>query len=46
MDGPSKRDQRRALFFRRWLYWVLITILVLCLMGLGLNVAAWLGLTF
>lgn len=45
MDGPSKRDQRRALFFRRWLYWVLITILVLCLMGLGLNVAAWLGLT-
>ena len=28
MDQPSKHDQRRALFFRRWLYWVLITTLV------------------
>lgn len=44
MDQPSKRDQRRALFFRRWLYWVLITILVLCVIGLGVNVAEWLGI--
>lgn len=43
MDHPSKRDQRRALFFRRWLSWVLITILVLCVIGLGVNVAQWLG---
>ena len=43
MDHPSKRDERRALFFRRWLYWVLITILVLCLIGFGVNVASWLG---
>lgn len=43
MDQPSKRDQRRALFFRRWLYWVLITILVLCVIGLGVNVAQRLG---
>lgn len=35
MDHPSKRDQRRALFFRRWLSWVLITILVLCVIGLA-----------
>ena len=39
MDHPSKRDQRRALFFRRWLSWLLITILVLCVIGLGLNAA-------
>ncbi len=43
MDHPSKRDQRRALFFQRWLSWVLITILVLCVIGLGVNVAQWLG---
>ena len=44
MDHPSKRDQQRALFFRRWLYWVLITILVLCVIGFGVNLAEWLGL--
>lgn len=44
MEQPSKRDQRRALFFRRWLYWVLITTLVLCVIGLGVNVAQWLGI--
>lgn len=42
MDHSSYHDQRRALFFRRWLYWVLITILVLCLMGLGFHVMSWL----
>lgn len=44
MDHPSKRDQRRALFFRRWMYWVLITILVLCVIGLGINAAQLLGI--
>lgn len=44
MPQPSKHDQRRALFFRRWLYWVLITILVLCVIGLGINAAQLLGI--
>ena len=44
MDHPSKWDQRRALFFRRWMYWVLITTLVLCVIGLGINAAQLLGI--